>query len=105
MTAQVQVTHTVTMTAYGTATVRDLAAFVAEVERAGMDPATAALSWSADRGDQREGPSLRLTATPGRGCRDHLLTQHRDGKPPWCRACGRTADGADAATLPGPGAR
>ena len=23
----------------------------------------------------------------------HLPKQHRDGQPPWCRACGRTARG------------
>lgn len=23
----------------------------------------------------------------------HQPRQHRDGKPPWCGACGRTADG------------
>lgn len=25
--------------------------------------------------------------------RPHNPTQHRDGKPPWCEACGRTARG------------
>lgn len=26
-------------------------------------------------------------------CPDHKPVQHRDGKPPWCRTCGLTADG------------
>lgn len=26
-------------------------------------------------------------------CTDHQPKQHRDGKPPWCQACGRTAGG------------
>lgn len=25
-------------------------------------------------------------------CSDHKPRQHRDGKPPWCRACGLTAN-------------
>lgn len=25
-------------------------------------------------------------------CADHNPVQHRDGKPPWCRDCGLTAD-------------
>lgn len=24
---------------------------------------------------------------------DHKPVQHRDGKPPWCKLCGLTADG------------
>jgi hypothetical protein len=35
---------------------------------------------------------------PHRGlapCADHNPVQHRDGKPPWCKACGRTADGSE----------
>lgn len=28
-------------------------------------------------------------------CADHRPIQHRDGKPPWCRTCGRTADGVE----------
>lgn len=23
-------------------------------------------------------------------CRDHRLVQHRDGKPPWCKTCGKS---------------
>ena len=26
-------------------------------------------------------------------CPDHRPVQHRDGKPPWCSACGLTKDG------------
>lgn len=28
-------------------------------------------------------------------CANHRPTQHRDGKPPWCNACGLTAGGGD----------
>ncbi|GAA0528593.1 hypothetical protein GCM10010172_06480 [Paractinoplanes ferrugineus] len=33
--------------------------------------------------------AMVMTACPG----PHRPTQHRDRKPPWCSACGRTADG------------
>lgn len=26
------------------------------------------------------------------GCNNHNPVQHRDGKPPWCKACGLTKD-------------
>ena len=28
-------------------------------------------------------------------CPDHRPVQHRDGKPPWCKACGLTACGTE----------
>lgn len=33
---------------------------------------------------------------------EHVPVQHRDGKPPWCRACGLTADGKIPARMTGP---
>lgn len=35
---------------------------------------------------------------------EHKPVQHRDGKPPWCNACGHTADGRLQDDLPGVGA-
>lgn len=31
---------------------------------------------------------------PRTGCPAHNPIQHRDARPAWCRACGRTADGS-----------
>lgn len=31
---------------------------------------------------------------------EHLPVQHRDGKPPWCNVCRRTADGRLADDIP-----
>lgn len=33
-------------------------------------------------------------------CADHRLRQHRDHRPPWCDACGRTAEGELIGTPP-----
>lgn len=39
-------------------------------------------------------PSLDAIAeSPPRFDHEHILVQHRDGKPPWCRKCGRDATG------------
>ena len=38
-------------------------------------------------------------------CPDHETKQHRDGKPPWCNACGMTASGTHHTRLPSIGAR
>ena len=37
-----------------------------------------------------------------RGLQGHKPVQHRDRKPPWCHACGRTVDGRMVGTTPAP---
>ena len=32
-------------------------------------------------------------------CLDHRPVQHRDARPPWCKACGLTADGREPVGL------
>ncbi len=46
--------------------------------------------------------SATVPAPRRTGCPAHHPIQHRDALPPWCRACGRTADGA-VPTRPGHG--
>lgn len=46
---------------------------------------------------------VRADATPQavfRICKAHAPKQHRDGKPPWCQACGRTVAGIHHTDLP-----
>lgn len=35
-----------------------------------------------------------ITVSPAPDAHDHQPVQHRDGKPPWCAACGLTTDGS-----------
>lgn len=42
--------------------------------------------------------ALLLASCPG----PHRYVQHRDGRPPWCRACGYTAAGDPVESRPHP---
>lgn len=54
----------VTMTVGHELKAQDLATFLAEMERAGLDLAKARITWRADQGNQREPSTLRLEARP-----------------------------------------
>lgn len=60
-----QYSRTVTMKVGYKFGVRELSTFLAEMERAGLDMNTAAITWTSYAGDQRDPAELTLKATEG----------------------------------------
>lgn len=46
-----------------------------------------------DARNQLVAAEAALTTAILAACPNHFPVQHRDGKPPWCGRCGRTAKG------------
>lgn len=64
-------------------------------------PWTGPATWTCSCGASGEAPSMteatRALAAHkvATTCPDHKPVQHRDARPPWCRSCGKTADGSE----------